>query len=151
MSGISKAAQKHLLSLADKDGNIPPKRVLEDAKNPKSPLHKYIEWDDRKAAFLYRLNQARELISYCIDRTTGGREIVWVPSRETYVLTREAVKNVDVWREAVDTMKRELINTLHAHERTIMMGPKLVQKSFSKFKTETEGKIENLSKMAQAA
>ncbi|MEE8568074.1 MAG: hypothetical protein V3S81_05645 [Anaerolineales bacterium] len=36
--------------------------VVEDARDPKSPLHSFFEWDDKKAAHQYRINQARDII-----------------------------------------------------------------------------------------
>lgn len=36
--------------------------VLEVAADSRSVLHKYVEWDDNKAAHAYRLEQARKLI-----------------------------------------------------------------------------------------
>ncbi len=43
-------------------GPLTADRVLDEAADAKSPLHKYFEWDDRKAAHQYRLEQARRLI-----------------------------------------------------------------------------------------
>jgi len=39
-----------------------PEEVLEIAKDEKSAIHSYFEWDDKKAAKQYRLFQARSLI-----------------------------------------------------------------------------------------
>lgn len=43
-------------------GNLDPKRVVEAARYKDSPLHSYFEWDDKKAASAYRIDQARDLI-----------------------------------------------------------------------------------------
>ncbi|MFG1260019.1 hypothetical protein V5F79_22085 [Xanthobacter flavus] len=43
-------------------GELTPKDVVDDARNPNSPLHCYFEWDDSAAAEHYRLSQARGLI-----------------------------------------------------------------------------------------
>jgi hypothetical protein len=43
-------------------GELTPKDVVDDARNPNSPLHSYFEWDDGAAAEHYRLSQARGLI-----------------------------------------------------------------------------------------
>lgn len=43
-------------------GELTPKDVLDDARNPNSPLHSFFEWDDGEAAEQYRLQQARGLI-----------------------------------------------------------------------------------------
>lgn len=36
-----------------------PQALVDEARDPKSPLHKYFEWDDARAAEQYRLTQAR--------------------------------------------------------------------------------------------
>lgn len=43
-------------------GAIEPATVVEVARNPKSLLHGYFTWDDKKAAEAHRLNEARYLI-----------------------------------------------------------------------------------------
>lgn len=46
----------------DKDGLLKPEAVVRAARNKESPLHRLFEWDDKKAAHAWRLEQARELI-----------------------------------------------------------------------------------------
>lgn len=43
-------------------GELTPRDVVNDARNPNSPLHSHFEWDDSEAAEAYRLQQARNLI-----------------------------------------------------------------------------------------
>lgn len=43
-------------------GELTPEDVVEDAKDPSSPLHGFFEWSNTKAAHQYRLQQARGLI-----------------------------------------------------------------------------------------
>lgn len=43
-------------------GELTPDDVVEDARNSKSPLHPFFEWNDGAAAEHYRLQQARGLI-----------------------------------------------------------------------------------------
>lgn len=45
------------------EGRITPILVLEEARNEDSPIHPCFEWSDTKAADLFRLHQAREIIS----------------------------------------------------------------------------------------
>lgn len=54
--------RKAIDACRDRHGRILPKLVVEAAKNPRSPLHKEFEWDDRKAAAIQRIDRARELI-----------------------------------------------------------------------------------------
>lgn len=39
-----------------------PQRVVEAARNPRSPLHKHFTWDDAEAAEAYRREEARTII-----------------------------------------------------------------------------------------
>jgi len=43
-------------------GELHPQAVVADARDAKSPLHRYFEWDDKKAAEAHRMDQARALI-----------------------------------------------------------------------------------------
>jgi len=43
-------------------GELHPQAVVADARDAKSPLHRYFEWDDKKAAEAHRVDQARALI-----------------------------------------------------------------------------------------
>jgi hypothetical protein len=51
-----------LQSLQDAEGRLDPRIVIDDAKDPDSPLHECFEWDKEKAAESYWLIQARQLI-----------------------------------------------------------------------------------------
>ncbi len=60
-------------------GELTPEDVLEDARNPNSPLHSYFEWSDTEAARQYRLQQARGLIRAVVaiyTREDEGKEAV---------------------------------------------------------------------------
>lgn len=56
------AIAERLAAIYKKHSGITPNAVVEDARDPNSPLHKEFEWDDSKAAELYRLERARALI-----------------------------------------------------------------------------------------
>jgi hypothetical protein len=64
--GNVEAVAKRIESLKDKNGYVSRERVIEDARNPTSPLHRHFTWDDTKAADKWRLIQARKLIN-CYD------------------------------------------------------------------------------------
>jgi hypothetical protein len=64
--GNVEAVAKRIESLKDKNGHVTRERVIEDARNPTSPLHRHFTWDDTKAADKWRLYQARKLIN-CYD------------------------------------------------------------------------------------
>lgn len=66
-----------LSKLTDKNGILEPKSVVENARNPNSPLHRNFEWDDTEAANQYRLVQARRIIgAFEICYESGGEELV---------------------------------------------------------------------------
>jgi hypothetical protein len=62
MTAKQKALATRLYELEKKKGYLTPQAVVNDARNPKSPLHERFEWDDQKAANAHRLDVARELI-----------------------------------------------------------------------------------------
>lgn len=47
---------------SENNGRLMPPTVVEQARNRRSPLHRYFEWNDKTAAEAYRLDQARTLI-----------------------------------------------------------------------------------------
>lgn len=78
------AVGRHLEMLRQKfKGEITPQDVLDDAKNPNSPLHSFFEWSDSEAAQQYRLQQARGLIRavvavYTSDDAPAQRQKAYV-------------------------------------------------------------------------
>ena len=62
-----------------------PESVLEKAKDPKTALHGCFEWDDTKAAYKYRLIQARQIIQFLVIK---GTEKTDTPQR-AFEITRE--------------------------------------------------------------
>jgi hypothetical protein len=61
--GDANAVGAHLELLRQQcKGELTPRDVLDDARNPNSPLHSFFEWSDTEAAEQYRLSQARGLI-----------------------------------------------------------------------------------------
>ena len=53
---------RELMGLQARDGVVRPAAVVEAAMNPKSEMHRIIEWNDERAANLYREEQARSII-----------------------------------------------------------------------------------------
>jgi hypothetical protein len=53
---------RELDRLHQKNGSVTPSSILEAAQDPKSPLHRYFEWDDTEAAKKYRLAQASAML-----------------------------------------------------------------------------------------
>lgn len=54
--------QRLSVLVEENNGALTPEQVVEDAKEPTSPLHDYFMWDNAKAAAQWRLDQARYLM-----------------------------------------------------------------------------------------
>lgn len=77
------AEKKHLteeiaqrLEQIQQGGRLRPRDVVEDARNPLSPLHDQFEWDDGVAAERFRLVQARRLIRSVEYTPVGSKQFV---------------------------------------------------------------------------
>jgi hypothetical protein len=84
--GNIEAVAKRIESLKDKNGYISRERVIEDARNPTSPLHRHFTWDDTKAADKWRLVQARKLInSYDVRVINGDKKPIIIHPANVHV------------------------------------------------------------------
>lgn len=94
-------------------GKLMPEVVVEDARSPRSPLHRCFEWNDGVAADKYRLNQARHVIAVVVTvmpekRGPGTATRAFVSlsrgggkaGRHPYIPIRTALGNV-VTRQAL--------------------------------------------------
>lgn len=122
----NKKAIKELEQIRKKNGGILfPEAVVEFARNEKTELHQYFEWNDNRAAELYRLRQARDLIrvvveiheesqeqvrayvSLSTERGEGYRSIASVMSDKdlTAVLLADAKRDLDTFRRKYSILK----------------------------------------------
>jgi len=126
-------------------GFLRPVDVVTAARSESSPLHDWFEWDDGKAAEEFRLEQARRLIRFTIekigpeetnvrayvslrsDRDEGDsyrslREVVTVkPLRDE--LLRQALTEADAWRKRYETFV-ELKDVFLAIDRAVAANKK---------------------------
>jgi len=67
-SKLHAARLEELKEIADSnDGVLECQAVVERARDKKSALHSWFEWDDEKAGEAYRLQQARQLVRIYVD------------------------------------------------------------------------------------
>lgn len=92
------------------------KEVLELAKNPKSVIHKYFDWDDKTAAQKYRLNQAGSLIAALYIEMADGNEMrayekVFIQELDEshYCSIGKVSESEDLISQVIDSAKRELV------------------------------------------
>lgn len=94
-------------------GQFTAQDVVDYARPKASPLHKYFEWDDTKAADQYRLDQARRVIQLVVIRV-GDSEVrefqnvfVKEEDRRMYVRTDKAQRSTDLWQQVLDAALNE--------------------------------------------
>jgi hypothetical protein len=74
---IKRRREKELEQIRRGNGGVlRPSDVVAFAKNKKTALHSYFEWDDSKAAAAHRLEQARELIRVVVTVLPNTQEKV---------------------------------------------------------------------------
>lgn len=58
-----KAIDAEINRIYQRHGTLTPNLVVDVARDPKSVLHDWFEWDDKKAGEAHRIHQARQLIT----------------------------------------------------------------------------------------
>jgi hypothetical protein len=76
------AVKAAMIASLDHEGTLYPATVVEVAKSPNHPLHRYFEWDNEKAAQAYRISQACEVIE-SLTETIPRREAGQVTANDT--------------------------------------------------------------------
>lgn len=69
----------HIRTLEDVSGRITPDVIVQDARRKDSPLHDLFEWDKSKAAAIYWIAQAREIIGAVRIVVTHQTAVVHAP------------------------------------------------------------------------
>jgi len=98
---VSARARKELTSLREElGGTLRPIDVVNFARDSKTALHSYFDWDDSKAAEKWRLHQARMFISVKFSTIQSGLKTYKV---KTFISLREDRGNVS-YRGIVDVL-----------------------------------------------
>ena len=95
-------------------GEVTPELVLKEARHKDSVIHNDFQWDDEKAANLYRLDTARRIIRNL--RVVSEGEVtdepvfvhVTVGDRRYYERTDLAVESPDIWAQVMKEEKTRL-------------------------------------------
>lgn len=106
------------------EGRLTPTAVVKDAKSKNSPLHQFIDWDDKSASHKYRLSQARKLIRsvtlevHTTTKILAGPVYVRDPRVDAKEQGYVPVLNIKSERDlAYDIMRNELTKVLASLER----------------------------------
>jgi len=99
-------------------GKLKPQYVVEDAKNPKSILHDYFEWNNSKAGEKYRIHQARQLISCIVEvvvvegKRTNMKSFFNIgkddDQERVYITLKEAVTKPNYKKQVLNQLIHEL-------------------------------------------
>jgi hypothetical protein len=120
--GDAQVVGNRISALRAKNGKVVPADVVRDARRAESPLHNLFEWDDSKAAELYREDQARWVIRHLVlAKDETGQEVegtvrafllINEDDDETrgYVDTAIALGNAESRQEILDRALRELMS-----------------------------------------
>lgn len=110
-------AAERLKKIKSQHGAITPRVVVDDAANPRSPLHPCFEWDDETAADNYRLSQARKLIGsivvaeiddHPVNLETRAFVHVTVGDGARYEAVEVAMSHEHMRNEVLERAKREI-------------------------------------------
>ena len=88
-------AAEELQRIQELYGKISPEIIVSEASNPGSVLHPFFEWDNTKAAFNYRLQQARILLNNIHLTVISDGEAKEVAVFEV-ISIRDGYKSVDI-------------------------------------------------------
>ena len=107
------------------DGEYTTKEIVELAKSKSSPIHKYFEWNKTRAAHLYNLQQARNMINCVVVEIDGDLKLptaisVKVKNKRVYMDTEkimehpeameqvlgDAVREIEYWQEKYSYLKK---------------------------------------------
>lgn len=109
------SVEERLQELAEMFDGLTAEIVVEDASNPDSPLHQHFCWDDTRAAFAYRCEQARGLIrrfNITIDKPNGDaievRRFQFVESVNRYVPTKQVLERQEYMNDVLQRAANEL-------------------------------------------
>ena len=103
-----------LETIRDRFGEVTPELVLKEAQNEYSVIHNDFQWDDEKAATLYRLDTARRIIRHLrvVSEGEATDEPVFVHvtvgDRRYYERTDLAVDTPDIWQNVMSEEKARL-------------------------------------------
>ena len=89
-------AAQELQRLQEKYGGLTPEVIVKEAFHKKSPLHPIFEWDNDKAAYNYRLQQARILLNNIEVKIISDNEPRLVSAYEVTTVN-EGYKRIDTF------------------------------------------------------
>ena len=102
--------------IMDENSKITAELWVEYASDEESPVHNTLTWDDSKAAHLYRLAEARNLIrAVMVERNDVPEQMfVHVDSDRGYQSVSTVVQNADMYSLALIALRSQMADTKNA-------------------------------------
>jgi hypothetical protein len=101
------------LELHFPDSDFKPKEIVDLARPKNSPIHKFFDWNDSTAAEKYRRKQAGKLVAHLYvkieDSDVKAYESVRFSANKSYMATDQIFNDEELWKQVVETAKRELL------------------------------------------
>lgn len=111
-----------------RDGVASPKAIVDEARDPRSPLHPAFEWDDDRAGELYRRSQARKFVRALVvveedeSESTAFHNVRVVSDARRargYVPQVEVLADEGLYAQTVASVRRQLL-TLRGRHRELV-------------------------------
>ena len=131
LKGLSKKidpddAVKELQRIRDKYGSLTPEKIVHESRSKKAVLHNYFEWDDDKAAFNWRLQQARTMINNIEVTVISDGEPIQVPVYE--VVETVGYKHIESFTvDDMEVVRRSVITELERLKRKLLIYDKFIK------------------------
>ena len=138
-TGLSEADAQVLgerIAALGQERELTAEAVVEDARDPRSPTHRYFEWNDETAAHRFRLGQARTYIGGIkfVPAEGGQAKPVAIKVRtveggnDAYTTVAAAMQDEDVMLDLIDAIQRELTRLQERYRsypalRPVLQGP----------------------------
>lgn len=106
-SNVRKKYGTELQKIAKRDGLLRPTVVVDEARNPKNPLHAYFEWDDAIAGERHRVESARRLIRQFKITFVDPVQAKKLPARAWVSMTTDRHVKGGGYRSTETVMKSE--------------------------------------------
>jgi hypothetical protein len=109
---IGEAIKTHA---AANGGRIDADKMADEARDPKHPMHRHLEWDDAAAARAFRVDQVREIIRIVLERDASDKKSTWRRAfvnindhGRSYRTVAEVLENADLQMLLMKQAEREL-------------------------------------------
>jgi hypothetical protein len=111
-----------LVRICDRDGELVREAVEKEARNPRSALHRYFEWDEAEGAYKYRLIQAGSLIRRATVLLTFEESTVRVrpflhTQEQNYQPTHRVLNNKAMRTQVLERMRSDFEFFMRKYEK----------------------------------